>query len=195
MTARLLFDRCSYRTNISKTAVEQLNLSQEYHQQLKVLTFRSSAVQRMKTSMTELRLQISEGSFVSTTATVMPVITGDITTTAFSPEVLNRLQQFARDEFLQLADHYSITSSAAPVDILIGNDLYHDLMLPRKIELQPGIHLQESRLGWILSVRTNCSGTDNSLTHSLTNAACGDDAATEISIFCVGTFPSLCARC
>ena len=78
--------------------------------------------------------------------------------------------------------------------MLIGNDLYHDLMLPRKIELQPGLHLQESRLGWILSGRTNCSVTGNSLTHSLTNSARADDAATEISLLSVGSFPSLSAQ-
>ena len=54
----------------------------------------------------------------------MPVITGDITMTALSPEVLDHLQHFACDESLQLADHYAVIPSASLVDILIGNDLY-----------------------------------------------------------------------
>ena len=76
--------------------------------------------------MAELHLQLSDGSSMSITVTVIPVITGDIATTALSPEVRDHLQQFARDESLQLAYHKPVTPSATPVYILIGNDLYHD---------------------------------------------------------------------
>ena len=37
--------------------------------------------------------------------------------------------------------------------MLIGNDHYGDILLPNRIELQPGLYLLNSHLGWIVSGR------------------------------------------
>ena len=41
------------------------------------------------------------------------------------------------------------------MEILIGNDYYLDLISATKIELQQGLYLLHTQLGWILSGRTN----------------------------------------
>ena len=41
-------------------------------------------------------------------------------------------------------------SDSCLVEMLISNDCYFDLLLPRKIDLRPGVCLFQSRLGWIL---------------------------------------------
>ena len=46
-----------------------------------------------------------------------------------------------------------IESEHYPVEMLIGNDYYFDLLLPRKIDLRPGLCLFQSRLGWIVGGR------------------------------------------
>ena len=41
------------------------------------------------------------------------------------------------------------------VELLIGNDYYLDIILPQKMEVQPGLYMLGSKLGWILSGRTS----------------------------------------
>ena len=39
--------------------------------------------------------------------------------------------------------------------MLVGNDYYQDIILPQKIEVQPGLYLLSSKLGWIVTGRTS----------------------------------------
>ena len=43
---------------------------------------------------------------------------------------------------------------SSTIDLHIGNDYYLDLILPQKIEIQPGLYMLGSKLGWILAGRT-----------------------------------------
>ena len=62
----------------------------------------------------------------------------------------------------KLADTLPTESECYPVEMLIGNDYYFDLLLPRKIELRPGLYLFQSRLGWIISGRCQTESADAS---------------------------------
>ena len=44
------------------------------------------------------------------------------------------------------------------IDVLIGNDYYEDIISSEKIELEKGLYLVNSTLGWIFSgrINTNC---------------------------------------
>lgn len=54
-----------------------------------------------------------------------------------------------------LADDLPSETETSAVDLHIGNDFYLDFILPQKIEVQPGLYLLGSKLGWILSGRTS----------------------------------------
>ena len=41
------------------------------------------------------------------------------------------------------------------VKLLIGNDVYLDLILLHRVDLQPGLYLLDSKLGWMLTGRTS----------------------------------------
>lgn len=53
----------------------------------------------------------------------------------------------------KLADAPPTKSDSYPIEMLIGNDYYFDLLLPRKVDLRPGLWLFQSKLGWILGGR------------------------------------------
>ena len=46
------------------------------------------------------------------------------------------------------------------MDLLIGNDNYLDMILPPKIEIQPGLYMLGSKSGWVISGRTRVT-TEN----------------------------------
>ncbi|CAC5354904.1 unnamed protein product [Mytilus coruscus] len=43
---------------------------------------------------------------------------------------------------------------SSTIEILVGNDYYLDIILPQKIEIQQGLYLLGSKLGWILTGRS-----------------------------------------
>lgn len=55
---------------------------------------------------------------------------------------------------LDLADTIPTKSESTGVGLLIGNDCYLDLILLQKTEIAPGLYFLSSKLGWILSGRT-----------------------------------------
>ena len=54
---------------------------------------------------------------------------------------------------LQLADTLPKRLKDSTVDILVGSDYYLDLILPERTEIQRGLYLLASKLGWILTGR------------------------------------------
>ena len=54
-----------------------------------------------------------------------------------------------------LADALPTKLENSTIDLLIGNDYYLDLILPQKVEIQPGLYMLGSKLGWILAGRTS----------------------------------------
>ncbi|CAC5354890.1 unnamed protein product [Mytilus coruscus] len=58
---------------------------------------------------------------------------------------------------LQLADTLPSGLESSTIEILSGNDYYLDIILPQKIEIQQGLYLLGSKLGWILTRRSQLS--------------------------------------
>ena len=52
-----------------------------------------------------------------------------------------------------LADDLPKETESSSVEPLIGNDYYLGIILPQKIEVQAGLYMLGSKLGWILSGR------------------------------------------
>ena len=61
--------------------------------------------------------------------------------------------EYLSTEF-SLADDFPNVRETYSVDLLIGNDFYLDIILLQKIEIQTGLYMLGSKLGWILAVRT-----------------------------------------
>jgi len=53
-----------------------------------------------------------------------------------------------------LADALPPISWITKIDMLIGNNLYFDLLEPQKLDVQGGLFLLNSKLGWILGGQT-----------------------------------------
>ena len=62
---------------------------------------------------------------------------------------------------LSLADTLPVIKETSTIALLIGNDYYLDIILPEKFELQPGLYLLESKLGWIITGRTAEKSDEN----------------------------------
>ena len=83
--------------------------------------------------MSKLQLCLKDGTVMSMDVTVVPNITGSITRVPLSSEDA----KFLKDESLMrnLADTVPTTTEVFPINMLIGNDYYFDLLQPRKMDL------------------------------------------------------------
>ena len=84
-------------------------------------------------------------------ASVVPFITGKLSCVPLNTENMTFLKNESWED--KLADSLPTDSELASVELLIGNDYYFDLLMPRKMELGGGLFLFQSKLGWILGGR------------------------------------------
>ena len=120
---------------------------------LNVVTFGSPKPQNVINKRTKLGLKLKPGIFFEISATVVPVISAEL-----NRQPVKYLQNKEITQLLQtivLADTLPLKHENASIEVLIGNDYYLDLISATKIELQPGVYLLHTQLGWILSGRTN----------------------------------------
>ena len=151
-TVRMLLDTGSHRTYITETLAKELNLKRGKVSDLSLVTFGSRKPQRYKTPTTELDITLKDGSVVTITANIVPSITGNIQRGPISLSSVQDREHLANR--YALADTLPCERESSSIEILIGSDYYLDLILPQKIEIQPGLYLLASKLGWLLSGRT-----------------------------------------
>jgi hypothetical protein len=60
-------------------------------------------------------------------------------------------------KYLQLADAIPTAFEESRVDIFIGNGYYLEIISLEKIEIQDGLHLLGSKLGWVITGKTKSS--------------------------------------
>ena len=84
---------------------------------------------------------------------VVPNITGRVSRVPLSPEDMSFLKSEGWEN--KLPDTLPSRAEFVSIEMLIGNDYYFDLLLPRKMELRGGLSLMQSRLGWILGQATS----------------------------------------
>ena len=54
-----------------------------------------------------------------------------------------------------LADTLPREKESSSIELLIGNDFYLDFILPQRVDLQPGLYMLATKLGWMLSGRVS----------------------------------------
>ena len=86
------------------------------------------------------------------TVNVVPDITGKITRFPLDPEEVEFLKNEGWEK--NLADTLPTDTELSPVEMLIGNDYYFELLQPRKIDLGNNLFAFQTKLGWIFGGKT-----------------------------------------
>ena len=145
-----------------------------------LVTFESKKPQKIKSPSTTMDITLRDGSTHTINANVIPSITGTIYR---GPIHIGSLQK--GDHFLNqydLADILPCKRESSTTDLLVVNDYYLDLVLSKKVEVQPGLYLLESKLGWILSGRTSVYAVKKQESNMLV-LTYGTDIALETNLF------------
>lgn len=142
---QLLFDSGSQRTYISERLAITLRLQTKLEQDIHLVTFGSANTKTMRKKSTQVQVQLKDQKYMTITANVVPVI---------SATMQRKAMHFASCEGLNnpvhtvdLGDTLPAKDETTQVDLVIGNDYYLYLILPQRIEVQPGLYLLNSKLG------------------------------------------------
>ena len=149
---RALLDCGSQRTYITKKLADKLGLKKEMEEEIKVATFGSQDSKTMRMASTNLYLRLKNGQYMRLSASIVPLISDNIHRKQLDVKVVKNLDHLLCS--VDLADTIPKENETTTVDLLIGNDFYLDIILSHKIEVQPGLYLLSSKLGWILTGRT-----------------------------------------
>ena len=150
---RIHLDSGSQRTYITEELANKLQLAKNKEEMIKLVTFGSEKPQIIKTVQTKLSLKLKNGQYLEISANIVPVISGTVQRKAMKFCLSENIDHLVSS--LELADSIPRESESSSVELLIGNDYYLDIILSQKIEVQPGLYLLASKLGWILTDRTS----------------------------------------
>ena len=129
---------------------EQLKLELGDEQEISLVTFGKEKPITLKTPTTKINLPLKDGTQLLLTVNVVPKITGGIQRMPIDTKIFEN--HLWKD--LQLADSLPTQTEKTQIDLLLGNDYYLDIIEPVRMELKPGLFLLGSKLGWILTGRT-----------------------------------------
>ena len=148
-SARLFLDSGSHRSYIHESMARKLELQEGQPEHISLVTFGNTTPKSVFSRTVSFGIETIAGDTIKVTANTVPNITGPIQKVPFDTSKCNNWQ--GRFGQFRLADSIAQTYEACHIDILIGNDYYLDIILPCRYEVQPGLHLLDSKLGWILS--------------------------------------------
>ncbi|KAF0154889.1 MAG: Pao retrotransposon peptidase domain-containing protein [Ignavibacteria bacterium] len=148
MSSRILFDSGSQRSYITEAVMKELDLEQISTESLGIYTFGSDEAKQIRTSIVNLELTLKTGNYKPLTLSVVPKIIGNFRN--ISSSMIKNLPIIQNYE---LADNDPNQDSMFMINILIGNDYYWELIEGNKVEINDGLFLIESKLGWILTGR------------------------------------------
>lgn len=147
---RIIFDSGSQRTYISQRLASKLQLKSEREEEIKLVTFGSDKPKTVKTSSANLCIKLNKGKCFDMVVNIVPVISGKVQRRKIDVSSMEHLRHFVKD--VELAD--TIPTENTSIELLVGYDYYLDLILSQRIEVQPGLFLLASKLGWIVTGRT-----------------------------------------
>ncbi|MEW8544133.1 MAG: DUF1759 domain-containing protein, partial [Candidatus Thiodiazotropha sp.] len=157
-SVRMLFDTGSQRTYITESLAKKLNLKRGEESEIQLVTFGSENPKTQQTRETNIGIMLKGGSVMNISASVVPSITGSILRRPVQCKSLSNWEHLWNED--NLADSFPTEKETTTIELLIGNDYYLDLILPQRVEVQPGLYMLASRLGWILTGRTTESAED-----------------------------------
>ena len=139
-------------TYATEKVAEKLQLSRESEEEINLVTFGSDKPKTVKTVQTKLCIRLNNGQYLEISANIVPVISGSVQRKALRMCNSQNIDNLVRS--LDMADTISSETETSAIELLIGNDYYLDI-LSQKIKVQTGLYLLASKLGWILTGRTN----------------------------------------
>ena len=148
VSVRLILDSGSQRTYITEKLTKDLNLKLRSPEKLAIITFRTDRPKYIQCKPNKLQLILKDGSSMVLDVSVIP---GRVSRVPLNLDDATFLKCEGWES--KLADTLPIKSESYPIEMLIGNDYYFDLLLPRKLELGPGLSLFQSKLDWKLGGR------------------------------------------
>ena len=151
--ARMLLDSGSQRTYITEALAKKLKLKRGEETEIMVTTFGSEKPQKQPTTLTTAGIMLKGGSIINISASIVPSICGSILRRPVKCKSLQNWEHLWNEE--NLADSFPTEKETTTIELLIGNDYYLDFILPQKIEVQLGLYMLASKLGWILTGRTS----------------------------------------
>ncbi|CAG2200043.1 unnamed protein product [Mytilus edulis] len=149
----------SQRTYITEYIIKRLNLKKKATEEITLVTFGADKPKILRTQKVSLKIRLKDGVCMLIDDNVVPKITIPL-----HMDVCENVKYLCNN--LQLADTLPSCLKSSTIEILIGNDYYLDIILPQKIEIQQGLYLLVSKLGWILTVRSQLidEARDNKMT-------------------------------
>ncbi|XP_070546913.1 uncharacterized protein [Ptychodera flava] len=151
-SVRILFDSGSHRSYITDDLARKLRLKTGTVEEMSIVTFGTQNSKVIKSPVTTLDICLRDGSVMTVTVNIVPQITGTLQRMPINTETFQNWDILWKD--IPLADSLPQETETSTIELLIGNDYYLDLILPQRVEVQPGLHLLGSKLGWILTGRT-----------------------------------------
>ena len=142
MPIRMILDSGSQRSYIMEKLAKNLKLKLSPIEKVTVAMFGSDKVKLIKYRPTKLQLSLRDGSLMPVEASVVPHITGKLSRIPLNTEDLTFLKNEGWEP--KLADSLPTDSDLTSVDLLIGNDYYFDLLMPKKMEFGGGLFLFQS---------------------------------------------------
>ena len=170
---RILLDSCSQRTYVTEKLAEKLHLTKDKEEEIKLVTFGSDKPKSVKTFQTKISLKLKNGQYLDIGANIVPVISGTVQRNAMKLCTSENMQHLVSN--LDMADSIPTESESSSIELLIGNDYYLDILLSQKIEIQPGLYLLASKLGWILTGRTSEINSETEVTSMLSILTYGNN--------------------
>ena len=150
---RMLLDSGSQRTYITESLARRLNLKMGNRDDIMLVTFGSEKPTRIRPPTTKLDIRLKDGSTLQISANVVPQIAGSIQRWPVN------LKSFQNWEYLwgefPLADDLPKETETSSIELLLEMTTIWTSFYHKKIEVQTGIYLLGSKLGWILSGRTS----------------------------------------
>lgn len=177
---RMLFDSGSKRTYITENLARKLNLKLANKSKISLITFGSEKPKSLDTPSADLNIELKDGSVLKITANVIPSITGSMQRRSIDSSCLQNWEYLWKGN--ALADSIPTGIDTSKIDLLIGNDYYRDLILPQKVETQPGLYMLGSKLGWI-QARITPKSIQTTEQHSLLVIIYGTDIRRQTNVF------------
>lgn len=117
------------------------------------MTFRCDTPKTVKTTQTRLWIKLNIGQQLDISANIVPFISCSVQRKELKLCSSQNLKYLIKS--LDMADTIPSETESSTVELLVGSNYYLDIILPQKIEVQPGLYLLVSKLGWILTGRTS----------------------------------------
>ena len=141
---RILLDSGSQRSYVTEAVKNKLKLEPMKKETLHLNTFGGENVSKTVCSVVKLHLKGKEGENIEINASTFPVICSPL------PSKID-LSDYPHLEGLELSDPLDTESEVKPIDILIGADVYWDIINDEVIRDGHGPIAVKSKFGWIVS--------------------------------------------